>query len=138
MPSGTSISTPGNGGFDANTGGVDYGDSIVKLNSSGTVLDYFTPYNQATLDATDADLGASGLVLLPDQTGTYAHVLISSSKQGIIYSVNRDGMGKYNAAAIRTFNLWRDCRPTAYLGARPTGTAMCILLPGTTIYEPSR
>ena len=89
----------GNGTFDANTGGVDYGDSIVKLNSSGTVLDYFTPYNQATLDATDADVGSSGLVLLPDQTGTYAHVLIGAGKQGVIYSVNRDGMGKYNAAS---------------------------------------
>ena len=89
----------GNGGFDANTGGIDYGDSIVKLNSSGTVLDYFTPYNQATLDATDADVGSSGLVLLPDQTGTYAHVLVGASKQGVIYSVNRDGMGKYNAAS---------------------------------------
>ena len=89
----------GNGPFDANTGGVDYGDSIVKLNSSGTVLDYFTPYNQAMLDATDADVGSSGLVLLPDQTGTYAHVLIGAGKQGVIYSVNRDGMGKYNAAS---------------------------------------
>ena len=89
----------GNGPFDANTGGVDYGDTIVKLNSSGTVLDYFTPYNQATLDATDADVGSSGLVLLPDQTGTYAHVLIGAGKQGVIYSVNRDGMGRYNAAS---------------------------------------
>jgi hypothetical protein len=88
----------GNGPFDVNAGGRDYGDSIVKLNSSGTVLDYFTPYNQATLDATDADVGSSGLVLLPDQTGTYAHVLIGAGKQGVIYSVNRDGMGKYNAA----------------------------------------
>jgi len=44
------------------------------------------------------DVGSSGVVLLPDQTGTYAHVLVSSSKQGIIYSVNRDGMGKFNAA----------------------------------------
>ena len=89
----------GNGPFDVNTGGVDYGDSIVKLNSAGTVLDYFTPYNQATLDATDSDVGSSGLVLLPDQTGTYAHVLIGAGKQGVIYSVNRDGMGKYNASS---------------------------------------
>ena len=88
----------GNGGFDVDKGGSDYGDSVVKLNSSGTVLDYFTPYNQATLNVTDADVGASGVVLLPDQAGTYAHVLISSSKQGLIYSINRDGMGKYNAA----------------------------------------
>jgi hypothetical protein len=89
----------GNGPFDVNAGGRDYGDSIVKLNSRGTVLDYFTPYNQATLDATDADVGSSGLVLLPDQTGTYAHVLIGAGKQGLIYSVNRDGMGKYNATS---------------------------------------
>jgi len=88
----------GNGAFTANTGGVDYGDTVVKLNSSQTVLDYFTPYNQATLDAGDEDLGSGGLVLLPDQTGTYAHVLISAGKQGVIYSVNRDGMGKYNTA----------------------------------------
>ena len=89
----------GNGGFDVNTGGMDYGDSIVKLNSSGAVEDYFTPYNQATLDATDGDVGASGLVLLPDQTGTYQHVLVSASKQGVIYSVNRDSMGKFNAVS---------------------------------------
>ena len=91
----------GNGPFDANTGGLDYGDSIVKLNSSGTVVDYFTPYNQATLNASDADVGSSGLVLLPDQTGTYAHVLIGAGKQGVIYSVNRDNnlMGRYNSTS---------------------------------------
>ena len=87
----------GNGGFDANSGGGDYGDSVVKLSSTGTVLDYFTPYNQASLDAVDNDLGSSGLVLLPDQSGTYAHVLIGAGKQGVIYTVNRDNMGKYNA-----------------------------------------
>jgi hypothetical protein len=88
----------GNGAFDANTGGLDYGDSIVKLNANGTVADYFTPSNQATLSAADNDLGSSGLVLVPDQAGTYAHVLIGAGKQGVIYSVNRDGMGKFNAA----------------------------------------
>ena len=40
----------GNGNFDANTGGVDYGDSILKLSTSGSVLDYFTPYNQSNLE----------------------------------------------------------------------------------------
>jgi hypothetical protein len=87
----------GNGPFNANTGGSDYGDSIVKLNANGTVADYFTPSNQATLNAGDVDLGSSGLVLVPDQTGTYAHVLIGAGKQGVIYSVNRDNMGKFNA-----------------------------------------
>src|SRR5437660_10620370 len=51
------------------------------------------------LDASDGDVGSSGLVLLPDQTGTEALVLIGTDKQGVIYSVNRNGMGKYNAAS---------------------------------------
>ena len=89
----------GNGAFDANTGGPDYGDSIVKLNANGTVADYFTPSNQAALNSTDTDLGSSGLVLAPDQTGTFAHLLIGAGKQGVIYSVNRDNMGKFNATA---------------------------------------
>jgi len=89
----------GNGGFDANTGGSDYGDSIVKLSPSGTVLDYFTPSDQAALDSSDNDLGSSGLVLLPDQTGTHIHVLIGAGKEGVIYSVDRDtgNMGKFNS-----------------------------------------
>jgi hypothetical protein len=88
----------GNGAFDANTGGPDYGDSVVKLNANGTVADYFTPSNQASLNSTDTDLGSSGLVLAPDQTGTFAHLLIGAGKQGVIYSINRDNMGKFNAA----------------------------------------
>ena len=41
----------GNGAFDANTGGSNYGDSTVKMGTSGglSVLDYFTPENQASL-----------------------------------------------------------------------------------------
>ncbi len=107
----------GNGPFDVNTGGVDYGDSIVKLNSSGTVLDYFTPYNQAMLDATDTDVGSSGLVLLPDQTGTYAHVLIGAGKQGVIYSVNRDGMGKYNATSNQNIQSLAGLSPSGLFGS---------------------
>jgi hypothetical protein len=88
----------GNGAFDANTGGLDYGDSVVKLNANGTVADYFTPSDQASLNSTDTDLGSSGLVLLPDQPGTFAHLLIAGGKQGVIYSVNRDNLGKFNTA----------------------------------------
>ena len=88
----------GNGAFDANTGGPDYGDSVVKLNADGTVADYFTPSDQASLSSTDTDLGSSGLALVPDQSGTFAHLLIAGGKQGVIYSVNRDNMGKFNAA----------------------------------------
>jgi hypothetical protein len=106
----------GNGAFDANTGGRDYGDSIIKLNSGGAVSDYFTPYNQSALEASDLDVGSSGVVLLPDQTGTYPHVLISSSKQGIIYLVNRDGMGKYNSSGNQNIQSLAALSPKGLFG----------------------
>ena len=60
----------GNGTFDANTHGVDLGDSVIKLSSpSLVVVDYFTPFNQLRLNTADIDLGSSGAVLLPDIVG---------------------------------------------------------------------
>jgi hypothetical protein len=88
----------GNGTFDANTGGSDYGDSVVKLSTSGTVLDYFTPFNQQTLSDNDIDLASAGLVIVPDQTGPVAHELIATGKPGYLFLVNRDDMGHYNSA----------------------------------------
>ncbi|MGO9896122.1 MAG: choice-of-anchor D domain-containing protein [Bryobacteraceae bacterium] len=87
-----------NGDFDANTGGVDYGDSVQKLSSSGVVMDYFTPHDQQNMDVNNLDLGAGGPVLLVDQTtGSFPHLLITAGKNGTIYVVNRDNLGKYNA-----------------------------------------
>ena len=90
--------TTSNGDFDVNTGGIDYGDSIMKLSTSGTVVDYFTPYNQSNLSANNLDLGSAGPVLLVDQTGgPYPHLLVSAGKGGTIYVINRDNMGHYNS-----------------------------------------
>jgi hypothetical protein len=74
---------------------IDYGDSIVRVslaNGNPTPTDYFTPYNQASLDASDADLGSGGVLIPPDQTGPYPHILIEAGKSGEIYVVNRDQM----------------------------------------------
>jgi hypothetical protein len=90
--------TTSNGDFDANTGGHDYGDSVVKLGTGGNVLDYFAPYDQAIQSANNLDLGAGGPVLLVDQTtGPYPHLLISAGKNGTIYVINRDSMGQFQA-----------------------------------------
>jgi len=86
------------GTFDANTGGVDLGDSYIKMSPAGVVLDYFTPHNQATLDAGNVDLGAGGLLLLPDQAGTHPHVMLSAGKNGTIHVIDRDNMGHYNSS----------------------------------------
>jgi hypothetical protein len=89
----------GNGAFDAaGTGGRDYGDSILRLTMSGNTLairDYFTPFDQADLNAQDGDLGSGGPLLLPDQPGAHKHLLVLGGKGGGLYVVDRDTMGKF-------------------------------------------
>jgi hypothetical protein len=87
----------GDGTFDANTpGGVNYGDSFIRF-SAGRVADYFTPRDQGVIDANNLDLGAGGLLLLPDQPGARPHLLVGAGKNGTIYLVDRDNMGHYSA-----------------------------------------
>lgn len=87
----------GDGTFDASTGGTDYGDSFLKLSSSLTAKDYFTPYNQAILEAGDLDVGGGAGVILPTQAGTYPDEIVGADKQGNIYLVDRDNMGGYSS-----------------------------------------
>jgi hypothetical protein len=85
-----------NGTFDANMGGGDYSDSVLKMQiQSGQfqVLDYFTPYNQAVLEADDLDLGSSPALILPDQPGATPHLLAMGGKDGRIWLINRDNLG---------------------------------------------
>jgi hypothetical protein len=92
----------GNGTFDAATGGIDYGDSIVKLGTGAgaalDVLDYFTPWNQQDLSANDLDLGSGGPLLI-DAPGGYPHEMISGGKNGTLYVVDRDNMGGFNSTS---------------------------------------
>ena len=91
----------GNGKFDADSGGRDYGDSVLKLalaKGSLQVRDFFTPFNQKALNADDLDIGSGGPLLLPDQPGPHPHLLMVGGKQGVLYLIDRDHMGKYYAA----------------------------------------
>jgi hypothetical protein len=94
----------GNGTFDANTGGLDYGDSAVKLaapasgasSTAMTVTDYFTPSEQAEMERYDADLGGAEAIFFNDPaSGTAPNLLIASDKNGYIYLINTDNMGRY-------------------------------------------
>jgi len=126
--SGNIYSSGGNGNgfggqwsFDANTGGVDYGTSILKMglipattsrNGSPVnngqrldVLDYFTPYNYQYVETNDQDLGCSGPLLIP---GT--NYLATGDKQHHMYIVNTANMGKWNSTSnsqiVRDFVAW--------------------------------
>ncbi|HSB75240.1 MAG TPA: IPT/TIG domain-containing protein [Terriglobales bacterium] len=87
----------GNGTFDVNTGGSDYGDSVLRLSTSSglKVADYFTPDNQSNLFNADADLGSGGPLLLPGTS-----LLVMAGKDGILRLIDTTNMGKFNP----TFN----------------------------------
>ena len=90
----------GNGTFDAKTGGIDYGDSVLELANNGnglTLEDYFTPYNQALFDTSDFDLGSGGPMLLPDQPGPYPHLMVLVGKIATLYLLNRDDLGQFSS-----------------------------------------
>ncbi len=90
----------GNGTFDA--ANQNFGDSVIKLSPTGglTLLDYFAPYNQLTLNLQDLDIGSAGLMLLPDSVGSAAHphLLVAGSKTGVFWLLDRDDLGQFNAA----------------------------------------
>ncbi len=90
-----------NGPFDAfgEQPGVNYSDSVVKLKPGAhgiALADYFTPYNQAKMAESDLDLGSAGVMLLPQQTGRFSNLAVTSGKNGHIYLLNRDSLGRYN------------------------------------------
>src|SRR6266403_1301118 len=101
----------GNGTFDANTGGSNYGDSVVRLSTASglSVADYFTPLDQASLDANDTDFGSGAATILVDQpAGPVTHLVIGGGKQGNLFLLNRDSMGKFSSSTnnvMETVNL---------------------------------
>ncbi len=79
---------------------MDYGDSMVTLSLANNQIvptDYFTPYNTASLDAADTDLGSGGVLVVPMQNGPYPNILVQAGKQGRIYVVNRDALTSNNS-----------------------------------------
>ena len=92
--SGNIYAVASNGNFDVNTGGTDYGSAYLKLNGSTlSVLDYFVPYNQASLNPEEdnVDLGSGGPLLIPNTT-----LLVGTGKDAVLRVVNTTDMGKYN------------------------------------------
>lgn len=80
----------GNGTFDANNGGPDYGSSFIKFDQNLTVLDSFTPYNVSSLNDQDLDLGSSGIALIPGTT-----LMVGGGKEGKLFLVDSTNMGGF-------------------------------------------
>lgn len=93
----------GNGTFDANNGGKDYGSSAFRLTvgTTGIALkDYFTPADALTsLNPHDQDMGTGAVTLLPTQSGSKPHLAVTVDKTGAIYLINRDHMGGFSSSS---------------------------------------
>ena len=82
----------------------DYGNSFIKLSTTNhqlAVADYFAMYNTVSESDADEDLGSGGALVLPDMqdsTGATRHLAIGAGKDGNIYLVDRDNMGKFNSS----------------------------------------
>ncbi len=91
----------GNGDFDTiNVPATETSDTLLKLGTTNqilTLLDYFTPQDQGTLETDDRDLGSGGVLLLPDQPGSFPHIMVQAGKEGRIYVVNRDQLTTDNS-----------------------------------------
>jgi uncharacterized protein (TIGR03437 family) len=93
----------GNGTFDAGGTGPNVGESYLKLSTSGglKLADFFTPFNYASLNQSDLDVGSAGVVLLPDEAGSsqHSHLMVGAGKEGRIYLLDRDNLGRVQAGS---------------------------------------
>jgi len=88
------------GSFNADQGGKNYGDSMLKLQLKGNtfqVVDWFTPSNAACIDLHDLELGSGGVALLPTDFTNGSHFAAAYSKEGRLFLISTDAMGKFNA-----------------------------------------
>jgi hypothetical protein len=88
--------------------GGDFGNSFVKISPSLAVSDYFTMSGEVSESSNDVDLGSGGVMLLPDMTdsnGTVRQLAVGAGKDGNLYVVDRNNMGKFTSVGN---NIWQE------------------------------
>lgn len=89
------------GSFNADQGGSNMGDTVIKLAlgpNGFSVVDWFSPSNQACLDLADLEIGSGGVALLPTEVDPSRRLAAVINKEGRVYILNLDNLGHFNAA----------------------------------------
>jgi hypothetical protein len=113
-PQGNLYLLDGNGTFDTTLTGAgfpsqgNFGNAFLKIaTSSGlAVADYFATFDTVAATDADRDLGSGGTLVLPDLVdgaGQTRHLAVGAGKDGHIYVVDRDAMGKWNASSNQSY-----------------------------------
>jgi outer membrane protein assembly factor BamB len=81
----------GNGDFNANKGGHNYGDSVVSLSEDlSSLLGSYTPTDYKQLQDGDVDLGSTSPTILPDQASSQTPwMLVQGGKDAVLKLLNR-------------------------------------------------
>ena len=104
----------GNGDYDGNAGGHDWGDSVLAIHpngmgTSGKPVDAYTPANFLQLQDTDADLGSTAPAILP-APGYTGRLGLQSGKDGVLRLLRLDNLSGHGApgftgGAVQTLGL---------------------------------
>jgi hypothetical protein len=119
IANGTADTTLDANGFPINH---DYGNAFVKVSTTGgslQVADYFNMFNTVTESGGDVDLGSGGAMVLPDSnfgTGSTLQLAVGAGKDGNLYVVNRNNMGKYNSSSNNVYQELHSALPNGVWG----------------------
>jgi hypothetical protein len=120
--SGNVLAVTGNSDYSGTTydGITNMQESVLKISSDlSSVLDLFTPADWASLDQGDTDFGSGGVMVLPDQQGAYPHLAVAAGKEGNLFLMNEDSLGRYSSSGnnvLGTYDIggcW--CGPSYYV-----------------------
>lgn len=89
----------GNSDYSGNTynTSTNLSESVVAISSDlSTVQTYFSPSDVSDLDRYDTDFGSGGVMLLPPQPGSKHHLAVAAGKEGSLFLMNAERLGKQN------------------------------------------
>ena len=122
--SGNLLVVTGNSDYSGTTydGVTNLQESVIKVSPDLLfVLDLFTPSDWSALDQSDADFGSGGVMVLPDQSGSYPHLAVAAGKVGKMFFMNADNLGGYssqNNNVLGTYSIggcW--CGPSYFVAS---------------------
>jgi hypothetical protein len=96
--------------YNGNVQPGNVGESFLKFNPKAGLsvtadgFDFFAPHDAQGLGNGDSGVGSGGL-LLCDVPGNTPHLALEGGKNGLIYVVNRDNMGHFDASTDHTVQI---------------------------------
>jgi outer membrane protein assembly factor BamB len=102
------------------------GESVVQLQAQGDgslkAVDFFAPFDAASLDSWDADFASGGVTGLPDAyfgTPATPHLAVAVGKDGYVYLLNRDSLGGIGQGPGGSDNVVQRIGPYGGVWSRP-------------------